>query len=97
MLFRSPVVLATPPGRRWNPYSKVWSREEKGFLDGHGRLVDDGLTSNRRHLLDDEDWETFREAQAAYVDPISVQEYDDYIEESFASSAMLVEEDPNSQ
>lgn len=90
-----PVVLATPPGRRWNPYSKIWSREEASFLDGHGRLVDDGLTSERRRLLDDEDWETFREAQAAYVDPISVQEYDDYIEESFASSALLVEEDPN--
>ena len=91
-----PQIHATPMGKTWNPYNPVYANEEAGFIDARGRFVDDRLPSKRKfHLIDETEdaWVNSADVQDTWVDPMSVEQYDELVRENFESASTILSDD----
>lgn len=88
------VVQASPGGNVWNPYDPSYAEEEASCLNHRGEVRQVISPARRKYpqLIEDDDDNgdgSYGCIQAAYADPLSVEEFDSIIEENFASVSAL--------
>jgi hypothetical protein len=85
-----PTIHATPQGNSWNPHNKAFAEEEAEFVDCDGNLMYRKPTGRPIHLIEEDDINGSRQASHLWATPMSVEQYSEQIEDSYAQVSTLM-------
>jgi hypothetical protein len=88
------VVQASPGGTRWDPYDPIYAEEEASCINHRGevRAVVAPARKSYSHIIEDDDDNgdgSYGCVQATYAEPMSVEEFNNVIEDNYARAEVL--------